>query len=101
MAARWLNLWQGVILVSVYLVDSVGWDAQNMQIAHHVAALLQEQTCPWIVSLDANMSAEEFSACEPLVKLGGMVVAPAAGTCRHHDEWHTLDYFYLDPRLRH
>ena len=60
--------------MSVYLVDSSGWDAQNMQIAHHVSALLQEQTRPWIVSLDANMPPEEFSTCEPLVKLGGLVV---------------------------
>ena len=100
-AARWRKLWQRVILASVNLVDSVGWGAQNTQIAHHVSALLQEQTRPWVVCLDANMSPEEFSAREHLVKLGGIVVAPAAGTCRHRDERRTLDYFYLGRRLRH
>ncbi|CAK0816831.1 unnamed protein product, partial [Prorocentrum cordatum] len=33
LAARWLNLWSGVVVMAAYFVDSVGWDAQNMLLA--------------------------------------------------------------------
>eukprot|EP00959_Pyramimonas_sp_CCMP1952_P411732 8628204-Pyramimonas_sp.AAC.1 len=33
LAAKWLNLWSGIVVTAAYVVDSVGWDAQNMPLA--------------------------------------------------------------------
>ena len=71
----------GVHVVSVYFWNSEGLSQRNVELMHHVAALLSSLNGPWVLGADFNMCPEVVQSSGWLSLIKGKIIAPDAPTC--------------------
>jgi hypothetical protein len=100
LSARWVNLLGGLAVFSLYRPDGVGRNETNRALAHHLLVVVKALGCPWIVSMEGNMTPSEFLDNGSVQCMRGVMAAPKEGTCRFRDQWKCYDYFLIDERLQ-
>ena len=99
LTGRWIDAMGGIVALSAYFQDGVGWNAVNIALAKQLAVVTCTCGCPWVISMDGNMEPDAFYASEIVQHMPGVIVRPRLGTCRYLDAWKCYDYFYVDQRL--
>ena len=72
---------EGIHLMSIYLICSVGMNAANKLICECAAVAIRAIKGPWVIGGDWNMTPETLAASGFLRLVNGMICAPEAPTC--------------------
>ena len=92
----------GLTLISLYLWHSEGTSCRNMELLHKAGEIAAATSGPWLIAGDFNMTPLELEegASLWLQKVGGVVIAPCAWTCRSANGGRTIDFAVIDARVR-
>ena len=92
----------GMVVISVYLIDSIGPVEENWQSLLRVAEFISSLEVPWICGADWNCSSVALAESGWLQLVGGCVLAgpDSIGTCRTRSGWYSnIDYFVVPVTL--
>ena len=89
----------GIHMAATYFRDKVNgkWPSSNIDMLHHIAAIIAGLVGPWIIGADWNCTPVELLATGWLKLVGGTIAAPKAPTCNGN----TYDFFVVANALGH
>ena len=88
----------GIHVISIYCYDKFPIDSKiNLDLLHHVAAIIRKLVGPWIIAGDLNCTPAQLLATGWLKLVGGQVHAPDSPTCNGT----VYDFFVVARKLSH
>ena len=54
LTGRWINMLGGLVVMSMYMENAVGWNELNRALAKQLAAVVAVLRCFWVVALDGG-----------------------------------------------
>ena len=86
----------GIVFISAYFKDSVGWSPQNASIVWQLVqflAVLNGKQIPWVIGADWNMEPDVLTQTDWVPAVGGVMYTPKVSTCRQALPGSKYDYF--------
>ena len=86
----------GIVFISAYFKDSVGWNPQNASIVWQLVqflAVLNGKQVPWVIGADWNMEPDVLMQTDWVSSIGGVIYTPKVTTCRQAAPGSKYDYF--------